>query len=74
MNLILISKKQIFVNYGNCLDTLGRGVESLNAYDNAIRIDKIFSMAIRNKAKSLLFLPIFRDNTEERFILKHIKQ
>lgn len=48
-------KKQVFVNYGNCLDTLGRGVEALNAYDNAIRIDKNFSMAIGNKAKALRF-------------------
>ena len=48
-------KKQVFVNYGNCLDTLGRGVEALNAYDNAIKIDKNFSMAIGNKAKALRF-------------------
>jgi len=48
-------KKQVFVNYGNCLDTLGRGVEALNAYDSAIKIDKIFSMAIGNKAKALHF-------------------
>jgi len=48
-------KKQVFVNYGNCLDTLGRGVEALSAYDNAIKIDKNFSMAIGNKAKALRF-------------------
>jgi Flp pilus assembly protein TadD len=48
-------KKQIFVNYGNCLDTLGRGVEALYSYDNAIQIDKNFSMAIGNKAKALRF-------------------
>lgn len=48
-------KKQVFVNYGNCLDTLGRGVEAINVYDNAIKIDKNFSMAIGNKAKALRF-------------------
>lgn len=48
-------KKQIFVNYGNCLDTLGRGVEALSAYDTAIKTDKKFSMAIGNKAKALRF-------------------
>jgi hypothetical protein len=48
-------KKQVFVNYANCLDTLGRGIEALNAYDNAITIDKKFSMAIGNRAKALRF-------------------
>jgi tetratricopeptide (TPR) repeat protein len=48
-------KKQIYVNFGNCLDTLGRGVEALNAYDNAIKSDKNFSMAIGNRAKALRF-------------------
>lgn len=48
-------KKRVFVNYGNCLDVLGRGVEALNVYDNAIKIDKSFSMAIGNRAKALCF-------------------
>jgi tetratricopeptide (TPR) repeat protein len=48
-------KKQVFVNYGNCLEALGRGVEGLNAYDNAIKIDKKFSMAIGNRAEALRF-------------------
>jgi tetratricopeptide (TPR) repeat protein len=48
-------KKQIWVNYGNCLDTLGRGVEALYAYDEALTMDKYFSMAIGNKAKALRF-------------------
>ena len=47
------SRIQILVNYGNCLDTLGRGVEALYAYNSALRIDKTFSMAIGNKAKAL---------------------
>jgi hypothetical protein len=46
-------KKQILVNYGNCLDTLGRGMESLYAYDDALQLDKSFAMAIGNKAKAL---------------------
>ncbi len=48
-------KKQVFVNYGNCLNTLGRGVEALNAYDSALKLDNNFSMAIGNKAKALYF-------------------
>ena len=48
-------KKQILVNYGNCFDTLGRGVDALYAYDSALKIDKDFSMAIGNKAEALGF-------------------
>jgi hypothetical protein len=48
-------KKQVFVNYGNCLDMLGRGVEALYAYADALKIDKNFSMAIGNKAQALRF-------------------
>lgn len=48
-------RKKIFVNYGNCLDNLGRGVEALNAYDNAIKIDNNFSLAIGNKAMASRF-------------------
>jgi len=46
---------QIYVNYGNCLDQLGRGVEAIYAYDNAISIAPKFSMAIANKAKAELY-------------------
>ena len=48
-------RKQVFVNYGNCLDMLGRGVEAFDAYDAAIAIDEHFSMAIGNRAKALRF-------------------
>ena len=48
-------KKQIWVNYANCLDTLGRGVEALYAYDETLKLDKHYSMAILNKAIALCF-------------------
>jgi tetratricopeptide (TPR) repeat protein len=44
--------KQLLCNYGNCLDSLGRGIESINAYNSALDIDSDFSMAIANKAKA----------------------
>lgn len=44
---------QLLVNLGNCLDTLGRGIEAINVYDEAISINKSFSMAIANRAKAL---------------------
>ena len=43
-------KKQLLVNYANCLDYLGRSVEALYIYDEALEIDSTFSMAIGNKA------------------------
>lgn len=52
-NLSSDQKKKALVNYANDLDTLGRGVESIYAYDEALRLDPTFSMAIANKAKAL---------------------
>jgi len=48
-------RKQLWTNYGNCLDTLGRGVEALYAYDEALKIDPNFSMALGNKAMAMKF-------------------
>lgn len=45
--------KQLLVNLANCLDTLGRGVEAIDVYDEAISYDKSFAMAIANRAKAL---------------------
>lgn len=46
-------KLQIHTNYGNCLDHLGRGLEALYAYDEALKIDSSFGMALGNKAITL---------------------
>jgi len=48
-------QKLAWVNYGNCLSDLGRGIEAIYAYDNALKIDKNFSMAIGSKARELQF-------------------
>lgn len=48
-------KKQVLVNYGNCLSTLGRSLEALYVYDEALKLDRNFSMAIANKAKTQKF-------------------
>lgn len=45
---------QLWVNYGNCLDTLGRGVEAISAYDHALKIRPNHPMAVGNKAVALL--------------------
>jgi len=48
-------KKQVLVNYGNCLDTIGRTLEALYVYDKALKLDKNFSMAVGNRAQALAF-------------------
>jgi hypothetical protein len=44
---------RLYVNYGNCLDTLGRSVESFYAYDDALKIKASHPMALGNKAMAL---------------------
>lgn len=53
-NLILFAEKaqqpKILTNYGNCLDNLGRSLEALKIYDEALKIAPNFNMALGNKA------------------------
>lgn len=49
------SKLSIWTNYANCMDTLCRTMESLFAYNEALKINPNFSMAIGNKAKAMKF-------------------
>lgn len=48
-----LQRTKTLVNYANELDHLGRGIEAIYAYDEALFIDPNFSMAIANKAKAL---------------------
>jgi tetratricopeptide (TPR) repeat protein len=48
-------RSQFWTNYGNCLDSLGRGIEALYAYEEALNIDSSFSMTLGNKAKAMRF-------------------
>ncbi|MBZ9572548.1 hypothetical protein KJA15_04415 [Patescibacteria group bacterium] len=48
-------QKQLWTNYGNCLDLLGRSVESIDAYDKSLKIDPNFSMAIANRSQAMRF-------------------
>lgn len=41
---------QAWVNLANCFDSLGRGIEAIGAYSNALRMQKDFSMALGNRA------------------------
>lgn len=48
-------KRRLWTNYGNCLNSLGRVIEALYAYEEALKIDFNFSMALGNKAKAMRF-------------------
>jgi len=48
-------RSQLWTNYGNCLDSLCRGMEALYAYDEALEIDSNFPMAVGNKAIAMKF-------------------
>jgi len=48
-------RSQLWTNYGNCLNSLGRGIEALYAYEETLKIDSNFSMALGNKAKAMRF-------------------
>jgi len=48
-------RNQLWTNYGNCLNSLGRTMEALYAYEEALKIDSNFSMALANKAKAMRF-------------------
>lgn len=48
-------KKQILVNLGNCYGMLGRGVEAIDLYEEALEIDPAFSMATTSRAMALKY-------------------
>ena len=48
-------KKMLWTNYGNCLDSLGRGLEAIFCYEQALKPDSKFAMALGNRAKAMRF-------------------
>lgn len=62
--------KQLYTNFGNCLDMLGRRIEAIDMYNKVLKFDKNFSMAIGNKAIALFhFASISGYNIEEIYII-----
>jgi len=62
-------KKRLWVNYGNCLSVLGRKVEALYAFNNALSIGKNFSLAIGGRANCLCsFADISRQYGKQIYI------
>lgn len=48
-------KVNVLTHYGNCLDYLGRSLEALYCYEDALQIDPNHSMAIGNRALAKLY-------------------
>jgi len=48
-------KVEYVVNYANVLDSLGRHLEAIEAYDSALALDGTFGMALCNKAMAVQF-------------------
>jgi tetratricopeptide (TPR) repeat protein len=48
-------KTRVWTNFGNCLCSLGRGVEGMDAYHQALLLDPQFSMAAGNLAMEMRF-------------------
>lgn len=63
-------RSQLWTNYGNCLDSLGRVMEALYAYDEALRSDSNFSMALGNKAKAMRFFADISGTYREAIYIK----
>ena len=68
----LKSKIQLWTNYGNCLDSLGRHMEAMYVYDEVLNTDPDFAMALANKALSIkFFADISGVYRKEMYILSH---
>jgi len=53
-NLEFKLKKQLLTNYANCLLNLGRSLEALYLYDEVLKMDSTFGMALGNYAEAMM--------------------
>ena len=61
---------QIFVNFGNCFDTLGRVVDALECYDQALTYKSGLGMALGNKGMALLNYAALSGEHQGTFVLE----
>jgi tetratricopeptide (TPR) repeat protein len=61
---------QILVNLGNCFDNIGRVVEALECYDQALSLRPNFGMALGNKGKALYFYADLCGEHQGTFIME----
>ena len=59
----------VWVNYGNALDSVGRSIEAIDAYDVALRINPNMGMALGNKGVAISYLaPVMYGHTHLFFL------
>jgi hypothetical protein len=61
---------QLFVNYGNCLDSVSRRIDAVAWYDKAIKIDDRMPLALGNKAMTLYRLARLARGHTHSFLLE----
>ncbi len=61
---------QILVNLGNCFDYIGRVVEALECYDQALGLRPNFGMALGNKGKALFYYADLCGEHQASFIME----
>lgn len=52
------TEPNVLTNYANALDEIGRPIEAIKSYDNALKIDANFGMALGNKALAIRKLAV----------------
>ena len=60
----------LWVNLGNCYDDLGRVVEALECYEEALKLDPDFGMALVNKGKALIYYSDLSSEHQETFLIE----
>ena len=63
-------RAQILVNIGNCFDYIGRVVEALECYDEALTLRPNFGMALGNKGKALFYYADLCGEHQGTFIIE----
>ncbi len=53
-NPTFLSRKELLTNYGHCFTNLGRNLEALYYYDEALKIEPTFGMALGNYATTIM--------------------
>ncbi len=63
-------RSRIYVNLGNCYDSLGRSMDALECYDKALVYKPNHGMAYINKARALIFFARYTRKQHFRFLIE----
>ncbi len=60
----------LWTEYGNAMDSVGRFVEAVDAYDNALKINPSMGLSLGNKAIAIMHTAPFSNGFSHRFYLE----